>query len=182
MRSLKKTGSTFILCAISVAASIITAWQFMQIYATVTLPVEYCILGAVCGTLIAIAMYTIKCKCKLIWHITAGVAIIAGLALDVWLKFDEIAGGMAYIVNFSIDELNEYYGVGMYYVYITDGMLEHANQPLFAYVACGMAGYGYMSVLLNGKGVAAASLLAVFHMFIRQLLRRDRRNGFCLGL
>lgn len=59
MKSLKKTGSIFILCAISVAASIITAWQFMQIYATVTLPVEYCILGAVCGTLIAIAMYII---------------------------------------------------------------------------------------------------------------------------
>ena len=150
MKSLKKTGSIFILCAISVAASIITAWQFMLIYATVTLPVEYCILGAVCGTLIAIAMYIIKCKCKLIRHIPARIAIIAGLALSVWLKFDEIAVGMAYIVNFSIDELNEYYGVGMYYVYISEGMLDHADQTLFAYIACGMAGYGYMSVFLNG--------------------------------
>ena len=94
MKSLKKTGSIFILCAISVAASIITAWQFMQIYATVTLPVEYCILGAVCGTLIAIAMYIIKCKCKLIWHIPARIAIIAGLALAVWLKFDSRWNGL----------------------------------------------------------------------------------------
>lgn len=182
MKSLKKTGSIFILCAISVAASIITAWQLMQIYATVTLPVEYCILGAVCGTLIAIAMYIIKCKCKLIWHIPARIAIIAGLALAVWLKFDEIAGGMAYIVNFSIDELNEYYGVGMYYVYITEGMLEHADQTLFAYIACGMAGYGYMSVFLNGKGVAAASLLAVFSYVYPATLEAGPSEWILLGV
>lgn len=151
MKSTKKIGSIIILYAVAVGASIITAWQFMQIYATVTLPIGFSALGAACGTLIAVFMYILKHKCKLIWRILARIVLIAGLAVTVWLKFDEIVGGMAYIVNFAIDELNEYYGAGMYYISITAAMNEHVNQPLFAYIACGIAGCGYMSVLFKRK-------------------------------
>ena len=182
MKSTKKIGSIIILYAVAVGASIITAWQFMQIYATVTLPIGFSALGAACGTLIAVFMYILKHKCKLIWRILARIVLIAGLAVTVWLKFDEIVGGMAYIVNFAIDELNEYYGAGMYYISITAAMNEHVNQPLFAYIACGIAGCGYMSVLLNGRGVAAASIFAVFSYIYPATLEAAPSEWILLGV
>ena len=182
MKNVKRIGSILILSAIAVAASIITAWQFMQIYATVTLPMGFSALGAACGTLIAVFMYGLKHKCKPVWRILARVVLIAGLAVAVWFKFDEIVGGMAYIVNFAIDELNEYYGAGMYYISITEAMNEHVNQPLFAYIACGIAGYGYMSVLLNGRGVAAASVFAVFSYVFPATLESAPSEWILLGV
>lgn len=161
MKALKRIFTFLSLFALAVWGSIITAWQFMQIYATVTIPVLLCAAGAACGACFGSIIYLLKLKhVKVLRHIIRLLAA-AALAVAVWKRFDEIAGGMAYIINFFIEEINGYYGVGMYYIYITPEMIEAVNQPLFAAIACGIAGYGYMSVLLNGRGVWLAVTAAI---------------------
>ena len=182
MKVLKRSFTFLILFALAVWGSIITAWQFMQIYATVTLPVLLCAAGAACGACFGSIIYLLKLKhVKVLRHIIRLLAA-AALAVAVWKWFDEIAGGMAYIINFFIEEINEYYGVGMYYIYITPKMLEAVNQPLFAAIACGIAGYGYMSVLLNGRGVWLAVTTAVASYMLPATLEAAASELILLGV
>ena len=182
MKVLKRIFTFLILFALAVWGSIITAWQFMQIYATVTLPVLLCAAGAACGACFGSIIYLLKLKhVKVLRHIIRLLAA-AALAVAVWKWFDEIAGGMAYIINFFIEEINEYYGVGMYYIYITPKMLEAVNQPLFAAIACGIAGYGYMSVLLNGRGVWLAVTTAVASYMLPATLETAASELILLGV
>lgn len=182
MKVLKRSFTFLILFALAVWGSIITAWQFMQIYATVTLPVLLCAAGAACGACFGSIIYLLKLKhVKALRHIIRLLAA-AALAVAVWKWFDEIAGGMAYIINFFIEEINEYYGVGMYYIYITPKMLEAVNQPLFAAIACGIAGYGYMSVLLNGRGVWLAVTTTVASYMLPATLEAAASELILLGV
>lgn len=182
MKVLKRSFTFLILFALAVWGSIITAWQFMQIYATVTLPVLLCAAGAACGACFGSIIYLLKLKhVKVLRHIIRLLAA-AALAVAVWKWFDEIAGGMAYIINFFIEEINEYYGVGMYYIYITPKMLEAVNQPLFAAIACGIAGYGYMSVLLNGRGVWLAVTTTVASYMLPATLEAAASELILLGV
>lgn len=140
---------------ISVMGVIVSVWSFTGIYATVPISMWTAVAGAVVGSAAAIVIYGMRK-----WAWLGRCIMLAGLAAFVWLKFDMVAGGASYIINYFIDNVNDYYSSGLYYIFLNNDMLKKADQPLAVMLMCMLAGYGYMSVMLRGKYGSIAAFAA----------------------
>ena len=142
--------------AIVIMGVMVSVWSFANEYATVRIDIWTAIVGAIVGSVAAIAIYYMK---KWAW-IGRGL-LLAVIVAFVWLKFDSVAGGASYIINYFIDNINDYYNSEMYYIFLSNDMLRKSNQPLAVMLICMIAGDGYMSVFLRGKHGGAVAFSAV---------------------
>ena len=156
-RMIRNIVTLLVLIAVAVLGTIVTSWNFMQIYATSELVWWAAVLAAVGGALICVGLRLMGRAGNVV-----KIAILAGVAALAFFKADVIVGGFAYIFNFIIESINNYYDGEIYYIYLTEKMLQNGNQTLFMLIACALSGWGYMSVLLNHRGTFFAVLFAVF--------------------
>lgn len=156
-RMIRNIVTLLVLIAVAVLGTIVTSRNFMQIYATAQLVWWAAVLAAAGGALVCVGL-------KLMGRagIVVKIAILAGVAVLTFFKADVIVGGFAYIFNFIIEAINNYYNGEIYYIYLTEKMLKNASQSMFMLIACALSGWGYMSVLLNHRGTFFAVLFAVF--------------------
>lgn len=156
-RIIRNIVTLTVLIAVAVLGTIVTSWNFMQIYATSRLAWWAAVPAAAGGAFICVGLGLMGRVGNVV-----KTAILAGVAALAFFKADVIVGGFAYIFNFMIESINNYYNGGIYYIYLTEKMLRNGNQPLFMLIACALSGWGYMSVLLNHRGTFFAVLSAVF--------------------
>ncbi len=142
--------------AIVIMGVAFTVWSFANEYATVQIGISTAIVGALIGSIVAIAIYYMKK-----WAWIGRVLLSAVVVAFIRIKFDSVAGGASYIINYFIDNINDYYNSEMYYIFLSNDMLRKANQPLAVMLMCMLAGYGYMSVFLRGKHGGIAAFVAV---------------------
>lgn len=156
-RIIRNIVTLLVLIAVAVLGTIVTSWNFMQIYATSELVWWAAVLAAVGGALVCVGLRLMGRAGNVV-----RIVILAGVAALAFFKADVIVGGFAYIFNFIIESINNYYNGEIYYIYLTEKMLQNANQPLFMLIVCALSGWGYMSVLLSHRGTFFAVLFAVF--------------------
>ena len=156
-RIIRNIVTLLVLIAVAVLGTIVTSWNFMQIYATSQLVWWAAVLAAVGGALICVGLRLMGRAGNIV-----RIVILTGVAALAFFKADVIVGGFAYIFNFIIESINNYYNGEIYYIYLTEKMLRNANQPLFMLIVCALSGWGYMSVLLSHRGTFFAVLFAVF--------------------
>ncbi len=160
-RLFERVGSVLFLMAVAVLGTMVTVWNFTQIYATKPLVWWIAVLSAACGAFVCVSIRLMG-RAGFIGRFL----ILAAVAVLLVLKFDVIAGGFAYIFNYMIDSINYYYKSGIYYILITDGMLKNANQELTVMLLCALTGCWYMSVLLRRRGVLLACIVSMLSYFI----------------
>lgn len=170
-------GSVFILMCAAVFGTMMTSWSFMQTYATEPLVWWAAMLCSMCGALICVCT---RLMGKL--GVLAKILIFGGIAAFLVVKFDEVVGGFAYIFNFVIESVNDYYGSGIYYILLTDGMISDASQMVFIMFACTLSGWLYMSALLNRKGTIFVVLLSIVSYMVPASLNEAPPLIFMLGM
>lgn len=160
-RLFERVGSVLFLMAVAVLGTMVTVWNFTQIYATKPLVWWIAVLSAACGAFVCVSI-------KLMGRagFIGRFLILAAVAVLLVFKFDVIAGGFAYIFNYAIDSINYYYKSEIYYILITDAMLKKADQELTVMLLCALTGCWYMSVLLRRRGVLLVGIVSMLSYFI----------------
>lgn len=171
-RLFNNIGSVFILMCVAVMGTIVTVWNFMQIYATSGLVLWAAVLAAASGAFICIGVRLAG------WW----VIIPAGIIAVTTFRFNMVVGGLAYIFNYFIDEVNSYYNSELYYIYFTDKMLEQGSQPLFILTACVLAGWLYTSVLLNRRGIILAVVISIISYMLPATLENAPNVYILIGV
>lgn len=141
---------------LAVMGCIVTIWNFTGLYTMVPVSILTVTVGAVIGSVAATIVFALKK-----WSWLGRILILLSAALFIRYNLYSVVGGISYIVNFLIENINNYYSSQLYYVFFTDKMLEHGDQSLAVMLLCVLAGYGYMSVFLRGKGGTLAAVGAV---------------------
>ncbi len=162
---------------VAVFGTMVTSWSFMQTYATEPLVWWAAVLCSLCGALICVGT---RLMGKL--GVLAKILIFGGIAAFLVVKFDEVVGGFAYIFNFVIESVNDYYGSGIYYILLTDGMISDANQMVFIMLVCTLSGWLYMSALLNRKSTIFVVLLSIVSYMFPASLDKPPALIFLLGM
>lgn len=176
-RIFNSVGSVFILICVAVFGTMMTSWNIMQIYAASHLVWWAALLCAFGGALICVGI-------KLMGRagIIPEIILLAGLIAFSTVRYDIVIGGFAYIFNFLIESLNNYYNSEIYYVLLTEKMLLNGSQPLFMMIVCILSGWWYMSVLLKRRGILLAALFSILSYMLPATLEDTSSVIFLVGM